>query len=109
MLDTFPECYSYMMRALYPNRSSWAKSYLPFQFNAGIQSTQSVESFNALIKKSLNSASTLCDIKKAINRRHEDEFQYCKLVDLKAQQTTVRFPIYLHNSFLRLMQFLLNF
>lgn len=89
MLDTFSECYSYMMRALYPNRSSWAKSYLPFQFNAGIQSTQSVESFNALIKKSLNSASTLCDIKKAINRRHEDEFQYCKLVDLKAQQTTV--------------------
>ncbi|CAB4399477.1 unnamed protein product [Rhizophagus irregularis] len=92
MLDTFPECYSYMMRALYPNRSSWAKSYLPFQFNAGIQSTQSVESFNALIKKSLNSASTLCDIEKAINRRHEDEFQYCKLVDLKAQQTTVGLP-----------------
>ncbi|CAB4423179.1 unnamed protein product [Rhizophagus irregularis] len=92
MLDTFPECYSYMMRALYPNRSSWAKSYLPFQFNAGIQSTQSVKSFNALIKKSLNSASTLCDIEKAINRRHEDEFQYCKLVDLKAQQTTVGLP-----------------
>ena len=92
MLDTFPECYSYMMRALYPNRSSWAKSYLPFQFNAGIQSTQSVESFNALIKKSLNSASTLCDIEKAINKRHEDEFQYCKLVDLKAQQTTVGLP-----------------
>ncbi|CAB4380016.1 unnamed protein product [Rhizophagus irregularis] len=90
MLDIFPECYSYMMRALY--HSSWAKSYLPFQFNAGIQSTQSVESFNALIKKSLNSASTLCDIEKAINRRHEDEFQYCKLVDLKAQQTTVGLP-----------------
>ena len=92
MVDTFPECHSYMTKTLYPNRSSWAKSYLPFQFNAGIQSTQSVESFNAIIKKSLNSASTLCDIEKAINKRHEEESRYCKLVDLKAQQTTVRLP-----------------
>lgn len=74
-------------------QSSWAKSYLPFQFNAGIQSNQSVESFNAIIKKSLNIASTLCyDIEKAINKRHENEFQYRKLVDLKAQQTTVGLP-----------------
>ncbi len=50
MMNTFPECQLYMKRALYPNRSSWAKSYSPFQFSAGIQSTQSVESFNAIIK-----------------------------------------------------------
>jgi hypothetical protein len=81
-----------MTRTLYNNRSSWAKSYAPFQFNAGVQSTQSVESFNGIIKKALNSTSTLCEVEKAINKRHEAESQYCKLADLKAQQTTVGLP-----------------
>ncbi|CAB5180055.1 hypothetical protein RhiirA5_422957 [Rhizophagus irregularis] len=31
---------------------------MPFQFNAGIQSSQSVESFNVIIKRSLNSTNT---------------------------------------------------
>ncbi|CAG8826528.1 36843_t:CDS:2 [Gigaspora margarita] len=50
-----------------------AKSYSPFQFNARIQSMQSVESFNGIIKKSLSSASTLCDVEKAIKKRLEDK------------------------------------
>ncbi|CAB5210703.1 unnamed protein product [Rhizophagus irregularis] len=81
-----------MTKALYPNRSSWAKSYLPFQFNGRIQSTQSVESFNAIIKKAVNSTSTLCDVEKAIDKRHESESKYCQLIDLKARQTTVGIP-----------------
>ncbi|EXX66402.1 hypothetical protein RirG_124140 [Rhizophagus irregularis DAOM 197198w] len=85
MIDLFPECQSYMTKALYPNRSSWAKSYLPFQFNGRIQSTQSVESFNAIIKKAVNSTSTLCDVEKAIDKRHESESKYCQLIDLKAR------------------------
>ncbi|RGB22981.1 hypothetical protein C1646_775189 [Rhizophagus diaphanus] len=56
------------------------------------QPTQSVESFNAIIKKVLNSASSLCDIEKVIDKRHEAEFQYCKLANLKAYQTTVGLP-----------------
>ncbi|CAB5092350.1 unnamed protein product [Rhizophagus irregularis] len=74
------------------NAASHAKSYSPFQFNAGIQSTQSVKSFNGIIKRAVNSTSSLCDVEKAINKRHDDESQYCKLVDLKAQQTTVGLP-----------------
>ncbi|CAG8652766.1 7090_t:CDS:2 [Funneliformis caledonium] len=35
-------------------------------FNAGIQSTQSVKSFNAIIKKVLNNANSLCDIGKLL-------------------------------------------
>ncbi|CAB5351372.1 unnamed protein product [Rhizophagus irregularis] len=58
MIDLFPECQSYMTKALYLNHSSCVKSYLPFQFNGRIQSTQSVESFNAIIKKAVNSTST---------------------------------------------------
>ncbi|PKC50175.1 hypothetical protein RhiirA1_487149 [Rhizophagus irregularis] len=45
----------------------------------------SVESFNAIIKKALNSASSLCDIEKVIDKRHE-------LANLKAYQTTVGLP-----------------
>lgn len=92
MIDLFPECQSYMTKTLYPNRSSWAKSYLPFQFNGGVQSTQSVESFNAIIKKAVNSTSTLCDVEKAIDKRNESESKYCQLIDLKARQTTVGIP-----------------
>ena len=81
-----------MTRTLYTNKISWAKAYTPFQFNAGIQSTQSVESFNSIIKKSLNSASTLCDIEEAIDKRHEEEARYCKLTDIKALHTTIGLP-----------------
>ena len=91
MIKKFPECERYMTR-LYANRISWAKAYLPFQFNAGIQSTQSVESFNNIIKKSLNSTSTLCDVGEAIDKRHEEEMQYCQLKNVKAQYTTIGLP-----------------
>ncbi|PKC53438.1 hypothetical protein RhiirA1_404320, partial [Rhizophagus irregularis] len=81
-----------MTRALYANRISWAKAFAPFQFNAGIQSTQSVESFNSIIKKSLNNASSLCDIEEAIDKRHEEEIRYCKLTDIKSLHTTIGLP-----------------
>ena len=92
MINKFPECEHYMTRTLYANRISWAKTYTPSQFNAGIQSTQSVESFNNIIKTFLNNASTLCDVEEAINKRYEKEMQYCKLVDIKAKYTTIGLP-----------------
>jgi transposase-like protein len=107
MMNAFPETHSYMTRVLYTCRSSWARSYAPFQFNGGIQSTQSVESFNAVIKKAVNSASTLCEVEKAINKKHEDELRYCKLVDLKAQQMTVGLP-HLSSQFFSNIDSILN-
>ena len=91
MIKKIPECEHYMTR-LYTNRISWAKACLPFQFNAGIQSTQSVESFNNIIKKSLNGASTLCDVETAIDKRQEEEIQYCQLSNIKTQYTTIGLP-----------------
>jgi len=91
MIENFPKCENYMAR-LYTNRISWAKAYLPLQFNAGIQSTQSVESFNNIIKKSLNGASTLCDVETAIDKRQEEEIRYCQLSNIKTQYTTIGLP-----------------
>ena len=89
MISKFPECERYMNRTLYTSRISWAKAYMPFHFNAGIQSTQGVKSFNAIIKRAVNSASTLCDVEKAIDKRHQEETQYCQLTDIKAKYTTI--------------------
>ena len=80
------------MNKLYNNRFSQARSFTPFQFNASIQSTQSVESFNAIIKRFLNSASSLCNVKKVIDKRHEDVSRYCKLINVKAKHITVGLP-----------------
>ncbi|EXX52290.1 hypothetical protein RirG_254280 [Rhizophagus irregularis DAOM 197198w] len=96
MINEFPECEHYITRALYGNRISWAKAYMPFQFNSGIQSTQSVKSFNGFIKRSLNSASTLCDIAETIDKRHQEEFKYCQLTDIKVKYTPIGLP---HLSF----------
>jgi hypothetical protein len=92
MIKKFPECERYMTRTLYTNRISWAKAFAPFQFNAGIQSTQSVESFNSIIKKSFNNASTLCNIEEAIDKRHEEEVRYCKLTNIKSLHMTIGLP-----------------
>ncbi|CAB5391680.1 unnamed protein product [Rhizophagus irregularis] len=83
---------------MYPNWFNWAKSYLPFQFNRGVQSTQSVESFNAIIKKVVNSASILCEVEKAIDdKRHESESQYCKLIDLKVIKSDITSNDFIEN------------
>ncbi|CAG8587222.1 13788_t:CDS:2, partial [Dentiscutata heterogama] len=109
IIKTFPEYERYMSKKLYANRSSWARAYTPFQFNAGIQSTQSIESFNNIIKKSLNSASTLCKLEEAIDKRHEQEIRYCKLVDIKVQYITVGLPYISSQFFSAVDNVLVNF
>jgi hypothetical protein len=78
-----------MTRTLYTNRISWAKAFALFQFNARIQSIQNVESFNSIIKKSLNNISTLCDIEETIDKRYKEEVKYCKLTDIKSLHMTI--------------------
>ncbi|PKK75069.1 hypothetical protein RhiirC2_774061 [Rhizophagus irregularis] len=55
-----------------------------------------------------NSASNLCEIENTIDKRHEDEFQYCKLVNLKAHQITVGLP-YLSSQFFSSIDIILNY
>ncbi|GBC36952.2 hypothetical protein GLOIN_2v1764241 [Rhizophagus irregularis DAOM 181602=DAOM 197198] len=71
------------------SQNELGKAYTSFQFNASIQSTQSVESFNGIIKKSLNAASTLYDVQAAIDKRHKEKIKYYQLVDLKAKYTSI--------------------
>lgn len=67
-----------------------------------------MESFNAIIKKILNNASNLCEIGNTIDKKHEDELQYCKLVNLKAHQTTVGL-LHLSSQFFSNIDTVLNY
>ncbi|CAB5179408.1 unnamed protein product [Rhizophagus irregularis] len=42
--------------------------------------------------ESLNSASTLCDIAETIDKRHQEEFKYCQLTDIKVKYTPIGLP-----------------
>ncbi len=92
-----------MNKALYINKLSWVRFYLPFQFNADIQNTQNIELFNVIIKKFLNSANSFYDVKEAIDKRFEEESYYCKLINIKAKHITIGLLIFLYNSFLMLI------
>ncbi|CAB4438509.1 unnamed protein product [Rhizophagus irregularis] len=58
-------------------------------------------------KLALNSASSFYDIEKVIDKKHEAEFQYCKLANLKVYQTTVRLP-HLSSQFFSNIDVVLN-
>src|SRR5881275_2631227 len=49
----FPAACKYLKRTLGTDVTSWALCYTHRSFNAGIQSTQRVESYNSLIKRSV--------------------------------------------------------
>ena len=53
---------------------------------------------NNIIKKSLNGASTLCDVETAIDKRQEEEIRYCQLSNIKTQYTTISF-LYFSSQF----------
>ncbi|CAI2188692.1 264_t:CDS:2, partial [Funneliformis geosporum] len=42
--------------------------------------------------KSLNDASTLCDIEAAINKKQEEEIRYYQLINIKGKYTTIGLP-----------------
>ncbi|CAB5309920.1 unnamed protein product [Rhizophagus irregularis] len=39
-----------------------------------------------------NTSSTLCDIAETIDKRHQEEFKYCQLTDIKAKYTPIGLP-----------------
>ncbi|CAG8764551.1 4980_t:CDS:2, partial [Gigaspora margarita] len=48
---------------------------------------------------SLNSASTLCELEEAIDKKYKEKNRYYKLTDLKSQHTTIGLPYILFQFF----------
>ncbi|RHZ86139.1 hypothetical protein Glove_54g116 [Diversispora epigaea] len=53
LTEKYSNAKDYLMRALYPNRQAWARTFTSKIFMAGIQTTSRVESLNNIIKREL--------------------------------------------------------
>ena len=78
---------------LLDRKHTWVKCFTSRHFTAGTQSTQRVESENALIKKSIQSSFSLLQVQDAIENRLEFEsinnrYSIWKTSTLQYTQTT---------------------
>ena len=79
MLQEYTDAANYLQRQLYPCREAWVLCFTHRAFNAGIQSTQRVESYNGIIKNNVNGSSSLMELERTIERLLEKESKYMKL------------------------------
>lgn len=75
LLENFPLAKDYLLRVLWPTNKSWARCYLRQIFTAGIESTSRVEGMNGIIKRTLRSNSTLCQLVECLSERLVSETQ----------------------------------
>ena len=79
LLQEYTDAANYLQRQLYPCREAWVLCFTHRAFNAGIQSTQRVESYNGIIKNNVNGSSSLMELERTIERLLEKESKYMKL------------------------------
>ena len=76
LLINYPIAQKYLEHVLGTDVTSWALCFTHRSFNAGIQSTQRVESYNALIKQSVKSSTTLFELDTQIQLQLNKEEQF---------------------------------
>ncbi|CAG8631781.1 13841_t:CDS:1 [Funneliformis mosseae] len=79
LLQEYPDAISYLQRYLYLYREAWVLCFTYHVFNARIQSTQRVESYNSIIKNNVNGLSSLTELKHTIERLLAKESKFIKL------------------------------
>ncbi|RIB27978.1 hypothetical protein C2G38_2159161 [Gigaspora rosea] len=78
VMDLYPEAQSYLRCQLYPHWEAWALAFTHQFFNCSIQSTQRVEVYNAILKKSLNRTTSLMEVLGIIERLLIKESQFVR-------------------------------
>jgi hypothetical protein len=101
LLYNYPTAQKYLKRALGVDVTSWTLCFTHRSFNAGIQSTQRVESYNALIKRSLKRSTTLLELDLHIQMQLDREEQFEQLEVLNNQNPTVGLPKIIDRYFKR--------
>ncbi|CAB4425493.1 unnamed protein product [Rhizophagus irregularis] len=81
LLQKYDDAANYLQRHLYKCREAWALCFTHRAFNAGVQSTQCVESYNGIIKNNVNGSSSLMELERTIERLLIKESQYAQLND----------------------------
>ena len=92
LLAKYPQARKYLERALGTDVTSWALCFTHRSFNAGIQSTQRVESYNALIKKSVRGSTTLFELDIQIQSQLDKEEKFERQEEQANQNPTVGLP-----------------
>ncbi|CAB5310046.1 unnamed protein product [Rhizophagus irregularis] len=79
LLQKYDDAANYLQRHLYKCREAWALYFTHCAFNAGVQSTQRVESYNGIIKNNINGSSSLIELERTIERLLIKESRYAQL------------------------------
>ena len=101
LLASYPAARKYLKRALGQIVTSWALCHTNRSFNAGIQSTQRVESYNSLVKRSVKSSATLFELDTHIQSLLDKEEQF-KWHEQSSQNPTVGLPNVVRRYFKRI-------
>ncbi|CAB4473076.1 unnamed protein product [Rhizophagus irregularis] len=88
LIENFPLAKDYLLRVLWPSNKSWARCYLKQIFTAGIESTSRVEGMNAIIKKTIRSNSTLCQLVDQLSERLISEIQWGRFHEYRSSTTS---------------------
>ena len=92
LLINYPAARKYLKRALGVDVTGWALCYTYRSFNARIQSTQYVESYNSLIKRSVRTSTILFELDEQIQIQLDRKEQYERLGEQIHQNPTVGLP-----------------
>ena len=92
LLINYPEARNYFEHALETDVTGWTLCFTHQSFNAEIQSTQRVESYNALIKKSVRCFTSLYELDTQIQLQLDKEEQFERLEEQINQNPMVGLP-----------------
>ncbi|RHZ47477.1 hypothetical protein Glove_579g33 [Diversispora epigaea] len=99
LLNNFPNGNSYLYDPIYSTRYSWACAFTNRVFTAGMQSTQRVESINAIIHKVVSSSSTIANVAEALDSQMQKEELNKSFIAWKYQSTIYHQPFVVENFF----------
>ncbi|CAB5190683.1 unnamed protein product [Rhizophagus irregularis] len=103
LLNNFPSGSDYLHDPIYSTRHSWARAFTNRIFTAGIQSTQRVESINAIIHKVVNSSSTMAEVAEALDSRMQKEEINKNFIAWKYKSTIYHQPFVVENFLVTLI------
>jgi hypothetical protein len=99
LLEKYPDAHDYLQNTIYSTRQSWACAFINRIFTAGMQSTQRVESINALIHKVVASSSSMTDVIEALDSRMQKEGLNASFIAWKYKTLTYHQPFVIEHLF----------
>jgi hypothetical protein len=99
LIDKYPNGERYITNTLLNRKHMWVKCITSCRFTAGTQSTQRVESENALIQKAVQSSFSLLQVQEIIEQRLETENINNQYSIWKASTLTYTQPFIVSNFF----------